>query len=190
MQRAEDMTGQGSGAARGGEGRDDFAETLAETPRLRRELQPLAEGNATGGSLTNRGRDDLQQSTGIRIGDIEFTRELDRQADSISQGVINLFRELRAAGATVRDIDELRRLAADIRASNFSGNPDLLDAESRHALSLVEQLELALAKTARKNDVSIRTNATDEIPDEHKEIVADYYRKLGQAEDNASSNQL
>ena len=187
MQRAEDMTGQGSGAGRGGEGRDSFAETLAETQRLRRELQRLAEGNATGGLLTNRGRDDLQQSTGIRIGDIEFTRELDRQADSISQGVINLFRELRAAGATVRDIDELRRLAADIRASDFSGNPDLLDAESRHALSLVEQLELALAKTARKNDVSIRTNATDEIPDEHKEIVADYYRKLGQAE--VSGNQ-
>ena len=186
MQRAEDMTGQGSGAGRGGEGRDDFAETLAETQRLRRELQRLAEGNATGGSLTNRGRDDLQQSSGIRIGDIEFTRELDRQADSISQGVINLFRELRAAGATVRDIDELRRLAADIRASDFSGNPDLLDAESRHALSLVEQLELALAKTARKNDVSIRTNATDEIPDEHKEIVADYYRKLGQAEVSAN----
>jgi hypothetical protein len=183
MQRAEDMTGRGSGA----EGRDDFAETLAETQRLRRELQRLAEGNGTGGSLTNRGRDDLQQSTGIRVGDIEFTRELDRQADSISQGVINLFRELRAAGATVRDIDELRRLAADIRASDFSGNPDLLDAESRHALSLVEQLELALAKTARKNDVSIRTNATDEIPDEHKEIVADYYRKLGQAD--VSGNQ-
>ena len=179
MQRAEDMTGQG-------EGRDGLAETLAETQRLRRELQRLAEGNATGGSLTNRGRDDLQQSTGIRIGDIEFTRELDRQADSISQGVINLFRELRAAGATVRDIDELRRLAADIRASNFSGNPDLLDAESRHALSLVEQLELALAKSTRKNDVSIRTNATDEIPDEHKEIVADYYRKLGQAEVSAN----
>ncbi len=54
MQRAEDMTRQGNGAGRGGEGRDDFAETLAETQRLRRELQRLAEGNATGGSLTNR----------------------------------------------------------------------------------------------------------------------------------------
>ena len=187
MQRGEDMTGRGGGAGRGEAGRDGLAETLAETQRLRRELQRLAEGNASGGSLTNRGRDDLQQSTGIRIGDLEFTRELDRQADSISQGVFNLFRELRAAGASVRDIDELRRLAADIRASDFSGNPDLLDAESRHALSLVEQLELALAKTARNNDVSIRSNATDEIPDEHKEIVADYYRKLGQAE--VSGNQ-
>jgi hypothetical protein len=186
MQRAKDMAGQGSGAGRGGEGRDGFAETLAETQQLRRELQRLAEGDARGGALTNRGRDDLQQSTGIRIGDLEFTRELDRQADNISQGVINLFRELRAAGATVQDIDELRRLAADIRASDFSGNPDVLDAESRHALSLVEQLELALARTARKNDVSIRTNATDEVPDEHREIVADYYRKLGQAEETAN----
>jgi hypothetical protein len=61
----------------------------------------------------------------------------------------------------------------------------VLDAESRHALSLVEQLELALARTAQKNDVSVRTNATDEIPDEHREIVADYYRKLGQADDTS-----
>ncbi len=182
LQRAEEMAGQ-DGEGRGAAGRDGFADTLAATQQLRRELQRLAEGNARGGAFTNRGRDDLQQSTGSRIADLEFTRELDRQADNISQGVINLFRELRAAGATVQDIDELRRLAADIRASEFSGNPEVLDAESRHALSLVEQLELALARTARKNDVSIHTNATDEVPDEHKEIVADYYRKLGQADD-------
>ena len=99
--------------------------------------------------------------------------------------VINLFRELRAAGATVQDIDELRRLAADVRASDFSGNPDLLDEESRLALSLVEQMELALSRATHKNNVSVRTNATDEVPDEHKETVADYYRKLGQADDTS-----
>lgn len=185
LQRAGEMAGQG-GEGRGGAGRDGFAETLAATQQLRRALQRLAEGNARGGALTNRGRDDLQQSTGVRIADLEFTRELNRQADDIYQDVIGLFRELRAAGATARDIDELRRLAGGIRASDFSGNPDLLDAESRHALSLVEQLELALARTARTNDVSVRTNASDEIPDEHKEIVADYYRKLGQAEESAN----
>ncbi len=185
LQRAQEMAGQG-GEGRGGAGRDGFAETLAATQQLRRALQRLAEGNARGGALTNRGRDDLQQSTGVRIADLEFTRELNRQADNIYQDVIGLFRELRAAGTTVQDIDELRRLAADIRASDFSGNPDLLDAESRHALSLVEQLELALARTVRTNGVSVRTNVTDEVPDEHKEIVADYYRKLGQAEESAN----
>ena len=160
-----------------------LSETLAETQELRRELQQLSQGNARGGSLTNRGRDDLQQSTGVEIGDIEYTREFDRQADSIYQDVVGLFVELRGSGVPVRDIDELRRLAADIRASRFTGNEELLEEESRNALSLVEQLELALAKTARMNDVSVRTNATDEVPDEHKEIVADYYRKLGQAEE-------
>ena len=186
MRRAEDMTGQGSGNGRGGEGaRDERVATLAATQQLRRELQRLAEGNARAGPLTERGQDNLRQSSGVRFGDLEFTRELDRQADVISRDVIGLFRELRAAGATARDIDELRRLAADIRASEFSGNPELLDAESRHALSLVEQLELALSRTMRKSDVSVHTNAVDEIPDEHKEIIADYYRKLGNAEDTS-----
>ncbi len=95
--------------------------------------------------------------------------------------MFNLFRNLRAAGATVQDIDHLRRLAIEIRASEFSGNPALLDEESRRALSLVEQMELALSRVANKNSIGVRTNAEDEIPDEHKEIVADYYRKLGQA---------
>lgn len=183
MRRAENMAGQGGGEGHAGEGRDQFAETLAEAQELRRELQQLAEGSARGGSLTNRGREDLRQSTGVEIGDIEYTRELDRQADSLYQDVVGLFVDLRGSGVPVQDIDELRRLAADVRASGFTGNEELLEEESRHALSLVEQLELALAKTARLNDVSVRTNATAEIPDEHKEIVADYYRKLGQAEE-------
>jgi hypothetical protein len=186
MRRAEDMTGQGGGNGRGGEeARDERVATLAATQQLRRELQRLAEGNARGGPLTERGQDNPRQSSGVRFADLEFTRELDRQADAISRDVIGLFRELRAAGATVRDIDELRRLAANIRAAEFSGNPQLLDAESRHALSLVEQLELALSRMMRKSNVSVHTNAADEIPDEHKEIIADYYRKLGNAEDTS-----
>jgi len=184
LQRAEDMTGRGRGDGRGGEARDGVAATLAETQALRRELQRLADGVSPGGQLTDQGRgDDYRQSTGVEFGDLEFTRDLARQANTISREVIGLFRELRAAGATAQDIDELRRLAADIRASDFSGNPDLLDAESRLALSLVEQLELALSRTSRRNDVTVRTNAADEFPDEHKESIADYYRRLGQAED-------
>jgi len=185
MQRAENMTGRGGGNGRDGEAGDGLSDTLAETQQLRRELQRLAEGNARGGSLADGNRDNPQQSSGVRFGDLEFTRELERRADDISLDVVSLFREFRAAGATVQDIDELRRLAADIRASDFSGNPELLDAESRHALTLVEQLELALSRTARKDDVSVHTSAADEIPEQHKEIIADYYRRLGQAEDTS-----
>ncbi len=186
LQRAEDLAVRG-GEGRGERERDEFAETLAETQQLRRELQRLAEGIARGGAYWNNGPDDWRrQSSGIEYGDLDFTRDLEIRADDISQDVFNLFRDLRAAGATVQDIDHLRRLAVEIRASDFSGNPALLDEESRRALSLIEQMELALSRVARKNGVSVRTNAADEIPEEHREIVADYYRKLGQAEETAN----
>jgi hypothetical protein len=184
MRRAESMAGDGANGQRGEIGRNDLEQTLAETQQLRRNLQRAAAGNAYGGAPTNWGRDDLQRSTGIRTEDLDIGREIERQADTVSQDVLGLFRELSAAGVSVQDIDELRRLAADIRASDFSGNPGLLEQESRHALSLVEQLEIALAKTANQNAAGVRTSTADEIPDPHREIVADYYRRLGQADDN------
>ena len=183
LQRAENATGRGRGAGRDGDPQGGLAETLAETQQLRRELQRLADGASGGGQPGDTGRDDSRPTGGVEYDNLEFTRGLERRADAVTQEVIGLFRDLRAAGATVRDIDELRRLAADIRASDFSGNADLLDDESRLALTLVEQLELALSRATRKNEVSVHTNAADEIPDEHKEIIADYYRRLGQAED-------
>ncbi len=181
LRRAENLAAQGA-VGTGDTERDGFSQTLANTQQLRRELQRLSEGIDRAGAYSNQGPDDWRrQSSGIEYGDLEFTRELDIRADEISQDVFNLFRNLRAAGATVQDIDHLRRLAIEIRASEFSGNPALLDEESRRALSLVEQMELALSRVANKNSIGVRTNAEDEIPDEHKEIVADYYRKLGQA---------
>lgn len=197
LQRARALGESGQEAA--GEGQNSLARAFAETQQLRRELQRLAEGNANeramdspggaanregnGGSFVNNGRDDLQRSTGIVTGDLDGSRDFDERADNISQDVIALFRELRARGVSVQEIDELRRLAADIRASDFTGNPALLEEEARRALSAVEQLEIALAKTGRQDFSSVRTLPADEIPDAHKEIVADYYRRLGQAED-------
>jgi len=198
MQRASSLASSGRGDQAGsGEGQGGLARTLAETQQLRRELQQLAQGEGDGGAngggnrrddngfRANGGRDDLQTSTGIEVGDLDGSRDFDEQADNISQDVIAMFRELREQGVSVQDIDELRRLAADIRASDFSGNPALLEEEARRALAAVEQLEMALAKTARLDDATVRTSAVDEVPSAHKEIVADYYRRLGET-DNES----
>ncbi len=187
MERARSMVQSGRDGEEGREGQQNgLAETLAETRELRRELQQLTQGgtnqgDANQGRLSRRGRDDLQQTTGIRVDDIDVTREFDRDADNISGDVLALFRELRARGVPVQDLDELRRLAAAIRASDFSGNPALLEEEARRALSLIEQMEMALANAARAGDASVRTTTADEIPAEHREIIADYYRRLGQA---------
>jgi len=191
LSRAQSMVAaNGSGSAEGEQQGDSLSETLANTQQLRRQLQELTRGSvgaSANGAVTDRGRDDLQRSTGIEVDDLTVTREYDDQADNISQEVLGLFRTLRSRGIAVQDIDELRRLAADIRASDFSGNPELLEAEARRALAAVEQLEMALSKTARQGDGTVRSSIADEIPNQHKDVVADYYRRLG--ETNESSDQ-
>lgn len=198
MQRVESLAGRGGREQNAGDNTGGLVETLAETRQLRRELQRLGEagtsnpeqgsGNPGGVEVTSGSRDDRPQSTGVPVADIDFIREFDRRADNISQDVLNSFRELRDAGATPQEVDEMRQLASDIRAADFSGNPDLLEREAKLALSLVEQLELALSKTAGQKNHGVRTNVSDEIRDEHKEIVADYYRRLGQGEETAEQN--
>lgn len=187
LERARSMVSAGGERGEGGAARgDSVAEAIAETRQLRRELQQLAEANATRGGTANRGRDDLQQSTGRRVDDLETTGEFDLAADNISDRVLSLFREFRARGASVQDIDEIRRLAAAIRASEFSGNPELLEEEARRALATVEQLEVALAKSAKTAANGIRTSNAEQVPEAHREIVADYYRRLGSAPEEAA----
>ena len=189
----------GLAGAQPGEGEQESLErTLADTRALRRNLQRMTRGTSgdvneganervtpdgvRDGAVTNRGRDDLQRPTGVRVDDLDIAREYDRQADVISRDVMNMFRDLRAKGVAVQDIDELRRLAQEIRAADFSGNEAVLAEEARFALSLVEQLELALADAARSGDGDVRANPTEDIPDAHREVVADYYRRLGQTD--------
>jgi hypothetical protein len=184
LQRAEGMLGNGGGEQRGAG--NQIAETLAEIQQLRRGLQQASDGTATGGPVRSGIRDDRPESTGQFVDDLQIAREFDRQADNISEDVLNMYRALREAGVSVREFDELRRLATDVRAADFTGNPELLEAEARRALDLVLQLEIAVAKTARKSDRGVRSNVGEDVPDEHREIVADYYRRLGQAENTSN----
>ena len=181
LRRAESMSGTAAGERGDGE-QGGLSQALAEAQQLRRELQRFAEGNANEGMPANRGRDDLQRSSGVRVADIDSQREMDRSLDNISDDVIALFRGMRAQGVAEKEIDELRRLAREIRAADFSGNEDILARESQLTLSLVEQLELALRNAAGAGNASVRANALDDIPQAHREVVADYYRRLGQSD--------
>jgi len=171
MRRAEGMIRSGAEGEPQPGGR--LQDALANTRGLRRGLQQVAGG----------GRDDRPESTGIRVDDLEFVETLEQQALDVTQDINALLRDMANQGVAPQDIDELRRLAADIRASEFSGNPDILTREAQTALSLVEQLELALAKADRRGDAAVRSNVAEEIPEQHREIVADYYRKLGQSDE-------
>ena len=188
LQRAEGMAGEAGSEGGAGSGQDSLTRALANTRQLRRELQEFSQGGVDNRTATNRGRDDLQRPTGLRVGDLDVQRSLERNMDNVSDDVLNLFRDLDAAGVPVQDIDELRRLAAEVRASDFSGNEDILNRESQAALSLVEQLELALATAAATSREKVRLRVADDIPENHRENVANYYRRLGES-DNADPGQ-
>lgn len=189
LRRAQAMAADGREPGEG-EGRPGLAETLAETRSLRRQLQEMneqmQEGGQRSGQFSNTGRDDRPESTGVFVPDINTAELLDREIDEVSDDVFNLFRQLREGGLPEEAIDELRSLAADVRASEFSGNEALLERESQAALTLVEQLELALARAVRAQDNTVRATPAERVPDEHREPVANYFRRLGEADSDDS----
>jgi hypothetical protein len=182
LRRAEGMI---SSAADGEPGPGErMQEALADARTLRRALQQAGAENGGGvAGIRAGGPDDRVESTGERVDDLEVAPALQQQAQDVSRDVTALLRALSGAGVEARDIDQLRRLASNIRASDFSGNPDVLAREARQALALVEQLELQLAKAVNNDDRGIRSAVNEEIPEQHREIVADYYRKLGQTDE-------
>jgi hypothetical protein len=162
---------------------DRMQAALAEARALRRALQQAA-GERGGNAGTNAGGpDNREESTGVRVGDIDVSDDLRQQARDVSENVTELLRAFSNAGSSPQEVDALRQLAAGVRASDFSGNPDILAREARQVLSLVEQLELKLASAVDGNEPGVRSNAKEEISERHREIIADYYRRLGQADE-------
>jgi hypothetical protein len=129
------------------------------------------------GGPTDSGR---EYGAGVRADDIDATA-LERQSQAVSDSVMEALRQLAGDGTDSRQLDELRQLAADIRASDFSGNPEILAREARQALALAEQLELRLSQATGGDNRGIRSNAREEVPEQHRETVADYYRRLSES---------
>ena len=72
-------------------------------------------------------------------------------------------------------VDWIRQL----EATRLNRNEDILAAEYNDMLALIEQLEVGLQlDNDGDNPNNVRTATSDIIPDEYKESVAEYYRKL------------
>ncbi len=78
------------------------------------------------------------------------------------------------------DIADLRRFAQDAGDGRFLGNPELLAAEYRNMLALLEQLEVKLRRQVELDDKEeVRVIVGETVPEAYREAVAEYYRKLG-----------
>ncbi len=164
MQRTTAMLG---GNNRPGEG-DQAQQALASVRALRRSLQEISTDNAAAG-------DSQGDST-------DAGAEIEEQAARAIEDVNALLRRASSIGLRAGQTDDLRRLSGNIGQSEFNRNPELIAREARRLLSLVEQLELALAAAVDGRDNALRTNPNEDIPEAHREMVADYYRQLGQTD--------
>jgi hypothetical protein len=164
MQRTTAMLG---GNNRPGEG-DQAQQALASVRALRRSLQEISTDNAAAGDIQGDSTD--------------AGAEIEEQAARAIEDVNALLRRASSIGLRAGQTDDLRRLSGNIGQSEFNRNPELIAREARRLLSLVEQLELALAAAVDGRDNALRTNPNEDIPEAHREMVADYYRQLGQTD--------
>jgi len=93
--------------------------------------------------------------------------------------VPRMARELQTGGIYKEDLEEIRRFAQGVPNSKFAGNPKLLQEEYRRLLSLLEQLELQVRRNVEEEQGGqVRTAITEPVPEEYREAVAEYFRRL------------
>lgn len=93
--------------------------------------------------------------------------------------VPRLARNLQSEGIYKEDLEEIRRFAQGLPNSGFAGNPKLLAQEYRRLLSLLEQLELQVRrKVEEEQGGQVRTSVSEPVPEEYREAVAEYFRRL------------
>ncbi|MDH3371774.1 MAG: hypothetical protein OEM85_00200 [Gammaproteobacteria bacterium] len=161
LSRALQQVAREVGDMRGIDEPSDLARALGNARALRRELQENPGG--TPGSLQE-------------------------EAQGLARDVGAALRTQQGARLGGNYSTNLRRLADELRIAGGGRDPAAVAQNMARTLAVVEQLELELDRALNDREAGVRTHLEDEVPEAYKEVVADYYRKLGRvnsATDNA-----
>jgi hypothetical protein len=145
---------------------DELEQTLARVQQLRRQLQRAAETSADGAT---------------EGGDVSGT-DLQRGVREAAEDLRDALRFTPAGRVTAGTLEDARRAADRLIKGDADRNQAIIAREARRALSEVEQLELALGQALKPPGAGVRADPGEQVRDSHREMVADYYRRLGQAE--------
>jgi hypothetical protein len=71
-------------------------------------------------------------------------------------------------------------LARQLQGTSLGGNAGSLDRQLQTSLTLLEQLEVQLARSAAPGGARapVRTTVNEQVTDEYRDAVAEYYRQL------------
>ncbi len=149
---------------------DELEQTLARVQQLRRELQRAAEAN---------GGDDMRAA---RPGEPGSDGDVEQRVREAAAGVRDALWFTPGGRVTRGTLEDARRAADRWLGGDPNRNQDIITREARRALAEVEQLELALGRALKPAGAGVRAAPGEEVRDSHREMVADYYRRLGQAD--------
>ena len=110
---------------------------------------------------------------------VDVRDDMRRDIAAASREVRDALPELDQRGVSDADLDALRKLASQIEQARFQGGSQVLERELKANLALLEQLELRLSQgMENRGTAKVRTAVADRVPEEYKDAVAEYYRRL------------
>ena len=190
------------GQAQGGEGRSEQQPTEEQSSNNEQSQnesqQGLTQGDiGQGQSSTEQSGDQSAQGgnggsiwgdwTGARGFSPDVTENLEQQLTQTLSGIANLTTELRDRGVAEDRLDGIRNVVEELQNRALMNNlrdPSLI--ELNNTLALLEELEARVDEGLEGNNNKVRTQAPQLIPNEYREAVADYYRRLSDDESTQS----
>ena len=133
-----------------------------------------------GGSASNFGG--RRPQGGVRAWDAGTLADVQRALREAVEQLPGLTQQLRRKGVDEQALAELRRFVTGLSQSRFPGNPRLLEKEHRKVLALLEQLELEVRRQVEqeKGNFQVRVIGAEPVPEQYREAVAEYFRRLSQ----------
>ena len=183
--------GQGQQGTQPGQGQGGQGGSGQITEQANGGQNPGTQGR--GSSLSRRGGPSTGQG-GSNYGDWEPARswqdqdpqtiaEIRRRIEEVAGEVPQLTNRLRRSGIFEEDLQQLRNYARSLNAERFQGNPELVEREVRELTSLLEQLELQVRRQVEADEGGeVRSLVSQPVPEEYREAVAEYFRKLSDGE--------
>ena len=151
-----------------------------------REARAFTQGRREGGPMQWRGSASnfggRRPQGGVRAWDAGTLADVQRALREAVEQLPGLTQQLRRKGVDEQALAELRRFVAGLSQSRFPGNPQLLEKEHRKVLALLEQLELEVRRQVEqeKGNFQVRVIGAEPVPEQYREAVAEYFRRLSQ----------
>ena len=149
-----------------------------------REARAFTQGRREGGPMQWRGSASnfggRRPQGGVRAWDAGTLADVQRALREAVEQLPGLTQQLRRKGVDEQALAELRRFVAGLSQSRFPGNPQLLEKEHRKVLALLEQLELEVRRQVEqeKGNFQVRVIGAEPVPEQYREAVAEYFRRL------------